>query len=419
MSPSSSLLPHTTGSEPHHRPSIAIAGDGFGWGSVGLLGTIHRAARLRYGKSIDFIGLDTHMGRPVLEGQDVSSWMETDGLDEVNLHRELKRRNVAAAVVVLNARLATRLEAAGCPVIYVDTNPDVWTERGYIPRHVTRYCAQLCRSLPRPSWPVLRGIDRLRWVGGIVVGPFDNSPAKKGNGRAILCLGGLESPCSTSESIDGYLQLVVDPMLRAFKQHGFHEVIIAGNVEPSELPLQLEKLIGLKISGGRLSHERFLQELRDADTIATSPGRGTLLEITTMGKPAVVLPPQNLSHLMTHSEVSEVADPGIIVPWPEEIIDPRKVMQERAGGGEDSALRYMYRQIISATGNGTESTTQLMEACSSALEHVLTHRQPLPELSLSGSHGATDIVTILHEVLEEQCGITDRPPRTMRTTTRH
>ncbi len=378
---------------------LAIAGDGFGWGSVGLLAALMHVIRLRH-KDLTFVGLDTDIGRPVLGRQAVEKWIHTSTLDDHGLARVLEQQGVRAAVVVLNALLASRLESIGCPVVYVDTMPFLWTEHEFIPRNATRYCAQLCSALPRPCWPVLRGIEALRWVGGIV-GPTPRIASARVPGKAVLTVGGLQSPVSTTGSVSAYLQLVLNPVLRAFRDRGFHHVVVAGNLEVHQLPIDVEAAHGLTLTGGRMERDEFVRELSSADMIATSPGLTTMLEISAMGQRAIILPPQNLSQMMFASEVANLVDSRIVLSWPSIVMDQNVIVRERERG-EEAAIQAIYNHITAASAAWPKGLPQLVDDSIAALAYASALEITLAPLGAAfGNGGAGDVVDVLDEVLRE------------------
>ncbi|MET9730133.1 hydroxymethylcytosylglucuronate/cytosylglucuronate synthase [Streptomyces sp. NPDC006458] len=384
------------------RPvSLAVAGDDFGWGSVGLLAAILGALGLRENGRNRYLGLDTNGGRPVLRHHAVHHWADTSSLTDAELRDLLARHSVEAALVVLNAELAMRLEALDCRVVYVDTNPFMWTEHELVPQHVTRYCAQLCPALPQPCWPVLRGISSLHWVGRII-GPHPSEPAAPVPGKAVLNFGGLHSPATSSGSIEAYVRLVATAMLRAFQAHGYDQVVITGNLDPDRLPLPADLTRGMKLSGGRLPRERFLNELATADIVATSPGQTTLLELGALGRRAVVLPPQNLSQILHAAEVAQVVDPGIVVSWPPGTVDQDRVARERTRG-EDWAITTMYSEISAAAAARPEGIPQLAQACTRALTYARNKQVDLTRLgAVTGNEGADTVADILHDLLRSR-----------------
>src|SRR5580658_4518674 len=384
------------------RPSsLAVAGDSFGWGSAGLLAAVLDAISQRGNGHTRFLGLDTDTGRPVLRQHAVHNWADTSELTGDELGNLLTRHSVEAAVVVLNAELAIRLERVGCPVIYVDSIPFAWTENERIPQTLSRYCAQLCPALPRPCWPVLRGITSLHWVGR-VVGARPLASTSCVPRKAVVNFGGLQSPVTTAASIDSYVRLVGIAALTALKKHGYDRIVVTGDLDPDNLPISSDLAHGLNISGGRLPRQQFLDELATAEIVATSPGQMTLLEIGALGRPAIVLPPQNLSHIMNASEVTQIVDPNIVVPWPSGTVDQDRVLKER-NRGEEWAISTMYRDMVATATMWPGGIPRLAEACSNALFYAKGENITLSSLfSFTGSNGAEESVDILYDFLNSR-----------------
>nr|AFD20743.1 cytosylglucuronic acid/hydroxymethyl cytosylglucuronic acid synthase [Streptomyces rimofaciens] len=352
-----------------------MAGAEFGWGSAGKLAAIVAALRERHGERVRFAGLGSGLGRPVLGALDARDWTDVpepgDGpAGEAALAALLRERGVDAAVVVLDGLLAARLEAVGCPVVYVDSLPFLWTEHDFVPSGVHTYCAQLCPSLPRQSWPVLRGIEALRWVEP-VVGTYGAGGLDPVPGKAVLNVGGLRSPF-TAEDDDSYVELVLGPALRALRAAGFGQVVISGNVDPGLARVPHAGTHGLTVTAGRLDHGAFIEELRTAELLVTSPGRTTLLEAAALGQRAVVLPPQNFSQVMNAADVADLVDPAVVVPWPAAVLDLAELARVR-DQGEEGAVRLMYARIAAARREPGTVAGPLADALGAAVAHVRRH----------------------------------------------
>lgn len=332
--------------------TIALAGAQFGWGSVGKLAAVVDSLRARHGDHLRFVGLDSVLGRPVLEGHAVTAWLDAPEDDE-GLTALLAAHGVAAAIVVLDTTLAGRLESAGCPVVYVDSLPFLWTEADHVPTEVSAYCAQLCPSLPQASWPVLRRVRSLHWVGP-VVGTAPSGAARPVPGRAVLNVGGLDSPFRDPDD-DSYLRLVLSPALNALRETGFGEVVITGNVDIDRLPLAPGAARGLALSGGRLTRGDFVAAQRAAELVVTSPGRTTLLETASLNQRCVLLPPQNISQVLNAADVAVQVAPGIVVGWPERVLDLTEV-EKRKALGEGEAVEFVYGRISEAGRTSPEET---------------------------------------------------------------
>lgn len=387
--------------------TLLIAGVEFGWGSAGKLAAVVGALHRRHGGNIRVVGMNSGLGRPVLSGHPIHAWIDVPPHDSAALARVVKEFGASAAVVVLDPGLAQRLEAVGCPVVYLDSLPFLWTDNDPVPALVSRYCAQLCPSLPRSSWPSLRGIRSLHWVGGIVghdpaPGPRAGAGAPRTPGKAVVNFGGLHSPFRERGGDDAYLSLVVQPLLHALRAAGFHEVVVAGNIDVTTLPADPGGAGGMRVGGGRLPRAGFLRELRTAELVLTSPGRTTLLELAAFGQRAVVLPAQNMSQIVNADDVAAVVGPHAVVPWPAEVLDPAEVGRCRPLG-EEHVVALIYRSIAAAAarpGAVRAVLGRLFDAAIDAVQRAGTTMAPFAETT--GTGGAEQVAGIVEDLLRDR-----------------
>lgn len=103
---------------------------------------------------------------------------------------------------------------AGCPTVYVDSLPFLWTPADPIPTDVAAYCAQRCQELPAPAAAALEGVKNLRWVEAIVPTPTQPAPLHRAS-LAVINVGGLAAPGSSAAQ--DYLNLVLDPAIDALE----------------------------------------------------------------------------------------------------------------------------------------------------------------------------------------------------------
>jgi hydroxymethylcytosylglucuronate/cytosylglucuronate synthase len=294
-------------------------------------------------------------------------------------------------------------------VVYLDSLPFLWTDRDELPVDVEAYCAQLCRSLPQACWSSLRRIRSLHWVGPVVGMAGDDGPAPV-PGRAVLNLGGLDSPFRDGDD-NAYLSLVLESALTALRDQGFREVITTGNMDLERLP-RTPAATGLSIRGGRLPHGEFLEALRTAELVVTSPGRTTLLETASLNQRCVVLPPQNLSQIVNAADVAVQVDPRIVVGWPADVVD-ETVLDTHKARGEAEAVRYLYGCIAAAAerrpGHSSWLTTRLSEAIEASGR---PGARMAPFSGPTGGDGATEVADIVDLVVERtRTGHADaRPP---------
>ncbi len=378
------------------RPAtIAVAGAEFGWGSAGKLAAILDELRERHGERVRFLGLNSTLGRPVLARAGVDDWVHAPAGNPEGLRVLLRAHRVAAAVIVLDAELAAEVEEAGCPVVYADSLPFLWTGHEPVPSRVHAYCAQLCPALPSHCWPTLRGIESLHWVGPIT-GLRQTVAGEAKPGKAVVNVGGLRSPFSVAGD-EAYLDLVLTPALTALEKAGFDHVVVAGNLDPAGLSRRLSESSTLSVSGGRLDRGDFLEELRTAELVLTSPGRTTLLELAALDQRAVVLPPQNISQTVNAQDVADLVEPGVVVRWPVGVLDPAELAARRELG-EEEAVRYMYARFAATT--PSDCATEIGEALSTAIRLAQRIRMA-PFSGSDGRDGAVQIADLVDPLIQQ------------------
>ncbi|MFJ4370875.1 hydroxymethylcytosylglucuronate/cytosylglucuronate synthase [Streptomyces chartreusis] len=402
-------LPAAAGpGRPATAVTVALCGVEFGWGSAGKLGAIVHALRAELGDCVRFVGLGSRLGREIVRGHGVEEWLDVDLGDARALRALVDERSLDAAVCVLDRAAAVALEDAGCPVVFVDSLPFLWTKDDLdsLPLRASAYCAQLVPGLPGPAWPVLARVENLRWVESVVVpGPVrtGREMRRAGERRAVVSLGGLLSPLLDDPS--DYLSLTVPAALDALAAWGTRHVTLCGNV-PEGVFDGITVPAGLDVRSGALGHQGFLTELAEADVLLTSPGLTTLLETSTRGVPVVCLPPQNISQILNASFYAQATE-APVAEWPEEVFSAQEVLDARlvtapgvADGdgspGEDAALELIYGGIARAARTPAPVRAALTErigACLAAVERQQGQWTALARLV--GTGGAAQVAGIV------------------------
>ncbi|MEV4742323.1 hydroxymethylcytosylglucuronate/cytosylglucuronate synthase [Streptomyces sp. NPDC049555] len=392
---------------PSREPvTVALAGVEFGWGSSGKLGAVLSALRQAPCGALEFVGLGSGLGRPLLAEHAVDAWYDlpapAEGL-RAAVTEIVRVRRVRAALVVLDGRLAKALEAAGVPTVFVDSLPFLWTEgdRPSLPLDASCYCAQQCIELPPECTGILASVRSLRWVEAVVATAPDTRPGRYGTRswhRALVSLGGLRAPGLADWT--AYPHLVVPAALRALAAHGVHEAHLAGNL-PDDLLVRL--LAGapasLRVTAGALPHEAFLAELAAADVLLASPGLTTLLEAGTLAVPAVCLPPQNLSQIFNARFHCRAVGVDVRTPWPAEVFQEDEALALRAKG-EEHALELIYGGIAGAAARaGTPLRAELAGAVGAALERAGEVVDWGALATAVGTGGAAQVAGALLEIL--------------------
>ncbi|MES4889401.1 hydroxymethylcytosylglucuronate/cytosylglucuronate synthase [Streptomyces sp. NPDC096012] len=389
--------------------TVALCGVEFGWGSAGKLGAIVHALRAELGDCVRFVGLGSRLGREIVRGHGVEEWHDVDLGDTRALRALVDERSLDAAVCVLDRTAAVALEDAGCPVVFVDSLPFLWTKDDLdsLPLRASAYCAQLVPGLPGPAWPVLARVENLRWVESVVVpGPVrtGREMRRAGERHAVVSLGGLLSPLLDDPS--AYLSLTVPAALDALAAWGTRQVTLCGNV-PEGVFDGITVPAGLDVRSGALDHQGFLTEIAEADVLLTSPGLTTLLETSTRGVPVVCLPPQNISQILNASFYAQATE-APVAEWPEEVFCAQEVLDARlvtaprdvADGdgspGEDAALELIYGGIARAARTPAPVRAALTERIGACLDAVERHQGQWSALArLVGTGGAAQVTDIV------------------------
>ena len=373
------------------RKSIVCCGVDFGWGSAGKLSAIMRSCR-RVRPAQRFVILGTQLGRIVLSGESVAAWHADSPQDFRDLRELLDRYDVAAGLVVLDPRAADVLETAGCPTVFVDSLPYLWTDADPLPFNVTAYCAQMCPALPQPAWAPLKRIARLHWVEGINATVLSRPRDRH---LAVLNVGGLHSPANPSGN-PNYLRLMLEPVLRACKATGFHTVHLCGNSRSSDLPSVADDL-SLTVRAGRLPHSEFLELLAKTGLLITSPGLTTLLEASAHQTPTVCLPAQNLSQIFNGDRFACSVDANCRVEWPMTVLDRCEVERARLAG-EDAGIAV----IDNALGRLDPRAVHpwLLDQLIAAIRHTTTLTRWDGLATDVGTRGADQIAALLLNLLD-------------------
>jgi hydroxymethylcytosylglucuronate/cytosylglucuronate synthase len=383
---------------PARPPAIAFCGVDFGWGSAGKLSAILRALTRR-DPTIRLVGLGTGLGRPLLDQIRTEAWYEEFPRHDGELRGLTQRHGMAAAVVVLDPEVADALTRAGCPAVFVDSLPFLWTDNDPLPRDAAAYCAQLCLLLPRHSWGPLRRIERLHWTEGITV------PARPGDretetGLAVLNFGGLHSPLQAAGD-DAYLDLVLTPALRALAQAGMRRIEVCGNVAGLGTGPASATVAPAQVAAHPRAHAEFLGLLDRAEILVTSPGLTTLLEASARSVPVVCLPPQNLSQFHNAEVFAALADQVCRVAWPEEVLRVAAVQGVRQHG-EMAAIELIYGALRRAA----ERAPQVWAALRAPLAAAITAARQLGRWNglaeQIGQGGAEQIAEIVLDLVGSQ-----------------
>ncbi|MFG2134825.1 hydroxymethylcytosylglucuronate/cytosylglucuronate synthase [Streptomyces sp. NPDC048751] len=329
---------------------ILVSGVNFGWGSAGKLSSVLGALRSR--TDLEVTGIGTELGRPVLADLGITRWRTVDASDAAQVDALVAELAPDLALVILDPALATALQGAGCPVIYVDSLPFLWTEHDPLPVDVELYCAQRTLPLPPAAESALGRVRNLTWVPPIVpdsaglaraASRAESGAVGRDAGLAVLNLGGLHSPF-TGGTDDSYQRLVLKPALDALSRAGAERVVITGNLPPDAV---LPRTGAMTVEARKCAHGDFVDLLLRAGRIMTSPGLTTLLEIAAIDRNAVLLPPQNLSQVLNGDLVEQACSARLRTSWPGQVLT-RASIDTWHRQGEEYAVERMRAHIADA-----------------------------------------------------------------------
>lgn len=374
-------------------PALVVCGVDFGWGSAGKLSAIVRELLGMCRHRLRVIVLGTGLGKPVLKDLPVAHWEEQ--ADPAQLPALLAEQRVGAGLVILDPAMALALERAGCPIVYVDSLPYLWTEQDAVPYDVTAYAAQQCHAIPRDAWRPLRNIRRLCWVEGITL-PGATRRRCPEPGLAVVSFGGLHSPLRACGP-GAYEQLVLVPTLRAVARAGFTSVEVCGNVSG----LANEGMsAACQVRIAARSHTEFLDLLDRAALLVCSPGLTTLIEAGHRSLPTVCLPPQNISQIFNGDRFAQQVHPACRVKWSPSTLDVSTIEQARPLG-EEAAVALLYASLAAATRQTARVWQELEEQLAAAIRQAqaVTHWDGL--VTGIGVRGAEQVATLLYELLEQ------------------
>jgi hydroxymethylcytosylglucuronate/cytosylglucuronate synthase len=372
-------------------PAIVASGVDFGWGSAGKLSAILRALLEMCQQQVRIIVLGTALGKSVLNDLPVAYWEEQP--DPTQMPALLAEHRVGVGLVILDPARALALEQAGCPTVYVDSLPYLWTERDLLPYNVTAYAAQLCDAVPRCAWQPLRQIRHLCWVEGITI-PHTARRRYPEPELAVVSFGGLHSPLSTVGH-GAYEHLLLTPTLRALARAGFTTIEVCGNVAGAVAAVRGLARLRLAARG----HTAFLDLLDRAALLLCSPGLTTLIEAGHRALPTVCLPPQNISQILNGERFAAHVHPECRVRWPEGVLDIAAIEQARPQG-EEAAVALLYAALAAASRHTARLWPQLEQAISQAIRRACTPQPWDGLIAGSGVRGAEQVAMLLYDILQ-------------------
>jgi hypothetical protein len=192
------------------------------------------------------------------------------------------------AIIVLAPQFVSHFTSKKTPTFYFDSLGFLWNrpfiETFHHLNNLTAYFVQDVFNSYDNLYELLENKKILKRVGAIVDVEFNdkNNEHKK----TVIQLGGLVNPVN-KDAVKNYIQLI-KPILEYFSKE--NTVILSS----SEIKTYLNREFNIKTA----KHTEAISYYTNADTIITSPGLTTLLELNQLNKPFIPLPPQNFSQLL-------------------------------------------------------------------------------------------------------------------------
>ena len=237
--------------------------------------------------------------------------------DKKEIKEFIKKNNISYGVSVLDVELAKILMELGVKVIFVDSLPFMWTQadidEGLLPLEADYYCAQKCINLTEASKKVLSQMKNLVWIN-----PIQNKPDNKykpfKEKYVHINVGGLHSPIGNGES---YIETVLIPVINIFNKLN-KKVIISGGSNAKKSILKIFKdhnidMTNIKVE--TLIQDKFLSSVKNSTLFLTSPGLTTIYETSSLNKPTIILPPQNLSQFYNIEYAKKILNKYKALNW--------------------------------------------------------------------------------------------------------
>lgn len=360
------------------KEKILCSAEDFGFGPAGKLLTI-----LSEMSDIE----------PVFIESEYCKFIDTEYAHSIRFNRKnenlimqyVREHHITTALVLLDQELALWLSRQGLRVIFVDSLPYLWTKSDPVCENVYAYCAQ--KTIDENVPERLKSVRNLKWVGPI-------SSAKPYLGKredhlVLLNIGGVYTHIQNRISL--YPEIVVPTIANLLKKMGYR-VIVAGRI-----PEAVKSMLEDDIMVATLCHNDFLDFLKRAELLVTSPGLTTIIDAGITGTRTILLPPQNLSQILNTQLVSQ----GKSIPsifWPKEFFDYGKIDKLRFYG-ESCAVNYIFDSIEAMYG-----APCIRQDLADSMELALTQRTNADwaanYVSKIGKSGVDTVVNLIYSSLQ-------------------
>ena len=312
--------------------------------------------------------------------------------DKKEIKEFIKKNNITYGVSVLDVELAKILMELGVKVIFVDSLPFMWTQadidEGLLPLEADYYCAQKCINLTEASKKVLSQMKNLVWIN-----PIQNKPDNKykpfKEKYVHINVGGLHSPIGNGES---YIETVLIPVINVFNKLN-KKVIISGGSNAKKSILKIFKdhnidMTNIKVE--TLIQDKFLSSVKNSTLFLTSPGLTTIYETSSLNKPTILLPPQNLSQFYNIEYAKKILNKYKALNWETEKLN-YKYLESILDKGETYVVDEIYKYITELI------NTEFINNFSNRFESVLYEKysKKIPSDFEINGNGSDDIKEII------------------------
>jgi len=291
--------------------NIIIGTNNFGLGPVGKVSSIVNALKSKF----DFYACGNEFDMNIFEKNIFKDKLFSKDIKKIE--EFVLKNNIKYAISVLDVELAKILLSLKVKVLFVDSLPFMWTQadidEGLLPLEATVYCAQKCINLTDASKNVLSQINNLKWINPIqntsntMYKPFDCP-------YVLINVGGLHSPIGNGES---YIDTIIVPTIKVFNKLNKKILITGGTQATKSLSIILNKY-DIKIENiiiETLEQEKFISAVKNSEIFLTSPGLTTIYETSSLKKPTIILPPQNLSQFYNIEYSKKILDKYKTINW--------------------------------------------------------------------------------------------------------
>ena len=291
------------------KENIIVGTNNFGLGPVGKISSIVNGLSSKY----NWFACGNEFDLNIFENKIFKDKLFSKDINEIS--KFVKKYQIKYAIVVLDVELANILMKLNVKIIFVDSLPFMWRQadidEGLLPLSATVYCAQKCIGLTNDSKKVLSQVKNLIWINPIQ-SKIENNFKPFQKQYIHINVGGLHSPIGNGES---YIKTVIIPLLNIFKDEN---ILITCGTNAKKSINSIFKELRVNTSNIKIEtliQNQFISSIINSKLFITSPGLTTIYEISSLNKPVVILPPQNLSQFYNIEYAKQILNCYKIINW--------------------------------------------------------------------------------------------------------